>query len=109
MVVLQFSRAGREDIWLSVMAYGPRCARCVRYDREPNNFLSSPPIQSIRASYRNALIRTGKDLTVLVTIKCVIKDEKLSYLQKFCKWHSVGKSAQVIKTENLKRIRQIIF
>lgn len=106
VVVLQFIRAGREDIWLSVMAYGPRCAR---YDREPNIFLSSPPIQSIRASYRNALIRTGKDLTVLVTIKCVIKDEKLSYLKKFCKWHSVGKSAQVIKTENLKRIRQIIF
>ena len=36
-------RAGWENIWLSVMAYGPRCARSARHDLEPNIFPSGPP------------------------------------------------------------------
>ena len=35
-------RAGWENIWLEVMAYGLSAARSVRHDRDPNIFLSSP-------------------------------------------------------------------
>ena len=31
-------RAGRENIWPEVMAYGPNAARSVRHDRGPNIF-----------------------------------------------------------------------
>ena len=35
-------RAGRENIWPEVMAYGPSAARAVRHDRGPNIFPSGP-------------------------------------------------------------------
>ena len=41
--------AGRENIWPSVMAHGPRCARSVRQDLGPNIFPSGPSTQSISA------------------------------------------------------------
>ena len=40
-------RAGRENIWPSVMVHGPRCARSVRHGLGPNIFPSGPPTQSI--------------------------------------------------------------
>ena len=39
----KLGRAGWENIRLSVMAQGPRCARSVRQDLEPNIFPSGPP------------------------------------------------------------------
>ena len=42
-LLTKLGRAGWENIWLSVMAHGPHCARSVRHDREPNIFPSSPP------------------------------------------------------------------
>ena len=35
-------RAERENIWLSVMAHGPRCAWSVRHEIEPTFFPSGP-------------------------------------------------------------------
>ena len=46
-LLTELGRAGRENIWPSVMAHGPRCARSVRHDLGPNIFLSGPPTQSI--------------------------------------------------------------
>jgi len=46
-LLTELGRAGRENIWLLVMAYGPRCARSVRHDLEPNIFSSGPPTQPI--------------------------------------------------------------
>ena len=46
-LLTEFGRARRENIWLSVMKHGPRCARSVRHDLEPNIFPSGPPTQSI--------------------------------------------------------------
>ena len=46
-LLTELGRAGRENIWLSVRTYGPRCARSVRPDLEPNIFPSGPPTQSI--------------------------------------------------------------
>ena len=46
-LLTEFGRAGRENIWLSVMKHGPRCARSVRHDLEPNIFPSGPLTQSI--------------------------------------------------------------
>ena len=46
-LLTELGRAGRENIWPSVMAHGPRCARSVRHDLEPNIFPSGPPTQSI--------------------------------------------------------------
>ena len=43
----ELGRAGRENIWPSVMGHGPRCARSVRHDLGPNIFPSGPPTQSI--------------------------------------------------------------
>ena len=43
----ELGRAGRENIWPSVMAHGPCCARSVRHDLRPNIFPSGPPTQSI--------------------------------------------------------------
>lgn len=34
-------RVARENIWLSIMTHGPRCARFASHDREPNIFRSS--------------------------------------------------------------------
>ena len=50
-LLTEFSRAGQENIWLSVMTHGPRCARSVRHDLEPNIFPSGPPTQSISTYY----------------------------------------------------------
>ena len=41
-VLTKLGRAGWENIWLSVMAHGPRCARSVRHDLEPNIFPIRP-------------------------------------------------------------------
>ena len=46
-LLTELGRAGRENIWLSVRTHGPRCARSVRPDLEPNIFPSGPPTQSI--------------------------------------------------------------
>ena len=45
-LLTELGRAGRENIWLSVRTHGPRCARSVRPDLEPNIFPSGPPTQS---------------------------------------------------------------
>ena len=50
-LLTEFGRARRENIWLSVMKHGPRCARSVRHDLEPNIFPSGPPTQSISTYY----------------------------------------------------------
>ena len=42
-LLTKLGRAGWENIWLSVMAHGPRCARSVCHDLEPNIFPSGPP------------------------------------------------------------------
>ena len=46
-LVTELGQTGRENIWLSVRTHGPRCARSVRPDLEPNIFPSGPPSQSI--------------------------------------------------------------
>ena len=46
-LLTELGRSGQENIWPSVMAHGPRCARSVRYDLGPNIFPSGPPTQSI--------------------------------------------------------------
>ena len=59
-LLTELGRAGRENIWFLVMAYGPstarsvrgpRCARSVRHDLEPNIFPSGPPTQPISTYY----------------------------------------------------------
>ena len=50
-LLTELGRAGRENIWLSVRTHGPRCARSVRPDFEPNIFPSGPPTQSISTYY----------------------------------------------------------
>ena len=46
-LLTELGRAGRENIWPSVMAHGLRCAWSVRHDLGPNIFPSGPPTQSI--------------------------------------------------------------
>ena len=46
-LLTELGRAGRENIWPSVTAHGPRCARSVRHDLGPDIFPSGPPTQSI--------------------------------------------------------------
>ena len=46
-LLTELSRAGRENIWPEVMAYGPSAARSVRHDLGPNIFPSGPPTQTI--------------------------------------------------------------
>ena len=46
-LLTELGRAGRENIWPSVMAHGPPCARSVRHDLGLNIFLSGPPTQSL--------------------------------------------------------------
>ena len=46
-LLTELGRAKRENIWPSVMAHGPRCARSVRRDLGPNIFPSGPPTPSI--------------------------------------------------------------
>ena len=50
-LLTELGRAGRENIWPSVMEHGPRCARSVRHDLWPNIFPSGPPTQSISTYY----------------------------------------------------------
>ena len=50
-LLTELGRAGRENIWPSVMAHGPRCARSVRHDLGPNIFPSGPPTQSISTNH----------------------------------------------------------
>ena len=44
---IELGRVGRENIWHSVMAHGPRCTGSVRYDLGPNIFPSGPPTHSV--------------------------------------------------------------
>ena len=53
-LLTELGRAGRENIWPSVMAHGPRCARSVRHDLGPNIFPSGPPTQSISTYYEHS-------------------------------------------------------
>ena len=46
-LLTELGRAGRENIWPSVMVHGRCCARSVRHDLGPNIFSSGPPTQSI--------------------------------------------------------------
>ena len=55
-LLTELGRAGRENIWHSVMAHGPRCARSVRHDLGPNIFPSGPPTQSISTYFAAVLI-----------------------------------------------------
>ena len=64
-LLTELGRAGRENIWHSVMAHGPRCARSVRHDLGPNIFPSGPPTQSISTYFATVLI----DLTYLQMIE----------------------------------------
>ena len=50
-LLTEFSGVSGENIWLWVMKQGPRCARYVDHDPEPNNFPSGPSTQSIRTQY----------------------------------------------------------
>ena len=50
-LLTELGRAGRENIWPSVISHGPRCARSVRHDLGPNIFPSGPPTQSISTYY----------------------------------------------------------
>ena len=50
-LLTELGRTGRENIWPSVMAHGPRCARSVRHDLGPNIFPSGPLTQSISKYY----------------------------------------------------------
>ena len=50
-LLTELGRAGRGNIWPSVMANGPRCARSVGHDLGPNIFPSGPPTQSISSTY----------------------------------------------------------
>ena len=50
-LLTELGRAGRENIWHSVMAHGPRSARSVRHDLGPNIFPSGPPTQLISTYY----------------------------------------------------------
>ena len=47
-------RAGQENIWLQVRAYGPSAARSAPPDREPNIFPSGPTLLSQWAFYHTA-------------------------------------------------------
>ena len=42
-LLTKLGRAGWENVWFSVMVHGPRCARSVRHDLEPNIFPSPAP------------------------------------------------------------------
>ena len=55
-LLTELGRAGRENIWPSVMGHGPRCARSVRHDLGPNIFPSGPPTQSISTYYLSAVV-----------------------------------------------------
>ena len=59
-LLTELGRAGRENIWPSVMAHGPRCARSVRHDLGPNIFPSGPPTQSI-STYSLAVLDIGSN------------------------------------------------
>ena len=50
-LLTELGRAGRENIWPSVMAHGPSCARSVHHDIGPNIFSSVPPTRSISTYY----------------------------------------------------------
>ena len=50
-LLTELGRAGRENIWLSGMTHGPRCAPSVCQDLEPNIFPPGPPTQSKSAYY----------------------------------------------------------
>ena len=45
-LLTELGRAKQKNIWPSVIAHGPHCARSVRHDLGPNIFLSGPPTQS---------------------------------------------------------------
>ena len=54
-------RAERENLWLSVMAHGPRCAWSVRHEIEPTFFPSGPTKLS-------RLVNILKKITTAVSI-----------------------------------------
>ena len=54
-LLTELGRAGRENIWPSVMAHGSRCARSVRHDLGSNIFPPGPPTQSISTYYVSAV------------------------------------------------------
>ena len=62
-LLTELGRAGRENIWPSVMTHGPRCARSVRHELGPNIFPSGPPTQSISTYYGPKVVLHG--LTML--------------------------------------------
>ena len=73
-LLTELGRAGRENIWPSVMAHGPRCARSVRHDLGPNIFPSGPPTQSISTYYdhmafflQNECLSVTRDVAVKMT------------------------------------------
>ena len=79
-LLTDLGRAGRENIWPSVMAHGPRCARSVRHDHGPNIFPSSPPTQSV-STYSHTIARlplTDKNVQYcLICLICLLLNEML--------------------------------
>ena len=63
-LLTELGRAGRENIWPSVMAHGPRCARSVRHDLGPNIYPSGPPTQSI--STYSAMLHRAKIMVLIM-------------------------------------------
>ena len=65
-LLTELGRAGRENIW----THGPRCARSVRPDLEPNIFPSGPPTQSISTYYiiveMNTLFPSGEEFLLFM-------------------------------------------
>ena len=75
-LLTELGRAGRENIWPSVMAHGPRCARSVRHDLGPNIFPSGPPTQSISTYY---FLFFKQEQHSEVTIRRTLCNDRLSY------------------------------
>ena len=65
-LLTELGRAGRENIWHSVMAHRPRCDRSVRYDLGPNIFPSGPPTQSISTYYDTGSVNRRKSVLSLL-------------------------------------------
>ena len=78
-LLTELGRAGRENIWPSVMAHGPRCARSVSHDLGPNIFPFGPPTQSI-----STYSLTSNTICNLITFSyCNSIERFLSYRLRF--------------------------
>ena len=81
-LLTELGRAGRENIWPSVMAHGPRCARSVRHDLGPNIFPSGPPTQSISTYSLASLSRRVYERSFLWTSVFIHVEIRTNYHNK---------------------------